>query len=116
MPLECDINIAINGSFWVEVANPEQPFTAILISCSRGTCLIMERSLIKGITGIKWKSCLHMLCVGALEEDAQSQDPLLAVDVAVVVGVEALEHAVQQDVVRHVEGVVQELSADDSCS
>ena len=56
-----------------------------------------------------------MLCVGALEEDAQSQDPLLAVDVAVVVGVEALEHAVQQDVVRHVEGVVQELPVDKSC-
>ena len=57
-----------------------------------------------------------MLCVGALEEDAQAQDPLLAVDVAVVVGVEALEHAVQQDVVRHVKGVVQELSANESYS
>ena len=35
MPLERDINIAINGLFWVEVANPEHPFTAMLISRSR---------------------------------------------------------------------------------
>ena len=40
MPLERDINIAINGPFWVEVANPEHPFTAMLISRSNGTCLI----------------------------------------------------------------------------
>ena len=40
VPLERDINIAINGPFWVEVANPEHPFTAMLISRSRGTCLI----------------------------------------------------------------------------
>ena len=39
-PLERDINIAINGPFWVEVVNPEHPFTVILISRSRGTCLI----------------------------------------------------------------------------
>ena len=32
--------IAISGPFWVEVANPEHPFTAMLISRSRGTCLI----------------------------------------------------------------------------
>ena len=32
VPLEHDINIAINGHFWVEVANPEHPFTAMLIS------------------------------------------------------------------------------------
>ena len=32
VPLERDINIAINGSFWVEVANPEHPFTAMLMS------------------------------------------------------------------------------------
>ena len=40
VPLERDINIAVNGLFWVEVANPEHPFTAMLISCSRSTCLI----------------------------------------------------------------------------
>ena len=40
VPLELDINIAINGSFWVEVANPEHPFAAMLIARSRGTCLI----------------------------------------------------------------------------
>ena len=40
VPLECDINIAVNGSFWVEVANPEHAFTAMLISRFRGTCLI----------------------------------------------------------------------------
>ena len=26
-PLECDINIAVNSPFWVEVGNPERPFT-----------------------------------------------------------------------------------------
>ena len=36
MPRECDINIAVNGSFWVDVANPEHPFTAMLISRSIG--------------------------------------------------------------------------------
>ena len=40
VPLERDINIAINDPFWVEVANQEHPFTAMLISRSRGTCLI----------------------------------------------------------------------------
>ena len=40
VPLECDINIAANGPFWVEVVNPEHPFTAMLISRSRGTYLI----------------------------------------------------------------------------
>ena len=35
-PLEGDINIAVNGPFWVEVAYPEHPFTAMLISHSRG--------------------------------------------------------------------------------
>ena len=40
VPLEHDINIAVNGPFWVEVANQEHPFTAMLISRSRGTCLI----------------------------------------------------------------------------
>ena len=40
VPLERDINIAVNGPFWVEVATPEHPFTAMLISRSRGPCLI----------------------------------------------------------------------------
>ena len=38
--LERDILIAINGPFWVEVAHPEHPFTAMLISRFRSTCLI----------------------------------------------------------------------------
>ena len=38
------INIAVNGPFWVEVADPEHPFTAMLISCSGGTCLILSVS------------------------------------------------------------------------
>ena len=40
VPPEHDTNIAVNGPFRVEVANPENPFTAMLISRSRGTCLI----------------------------------------------------------------------------
>ena len=40
MPLHHDINIAINGPFWVEVANQEHPFTVMLISRSISTCLI----------------------------------------------------------------------------
>ena len=40
VPPQRDINIGINGPFWVEVMNPEHPFTAMLISRSRGTCLI----------------------------------------------------------------------------
>ena len=39
MPLERDINIAVNGPFWGEVMNPEHLFIAMLISRSRGTCL-----------------------------------------------------------------------------
>ena len=35
VPLERDINIAINDPFWVEVANPEHPFAAMLISRSK---------------------------------------------------------------------------------
>ena len=42
MPLERDISIAVNCPFWVEVANPEHPFTAMLISRSRGTYLIIN--------------------------------------------------------------------------
>ena len=40
VPLEHYINIAVNGPFWVEVMNPEHLFMAMLISRSRGTCLI----------------------------------------------------------------------------
>ena len=40
VPLERDYNIAMNGPFWVEVANPEHPLTAMLISRFRGNCLI----------------------------------------------------------------------------
>ena len=35
VPLERDINIDVNGPLWVEVANPEHRFTAMLISRSR---------------------------------------------------------------------------------
>ena len=45
-----------------------------------------------------------------LEKDAESEYPFLPVDVAVVVRVEAFEDPVQQNVVRHIESVVQELS------
>ena len=44
MHLEHNINIAINGPLWMEVANPEHPFMAMLISLSRGTCLIEPAS------------------------------------------------------------------------
>ena len=54
MPLECDINIAINCTFWVEVANPEHPFTAMLISHYRGTCLI----------GRSFKGTVQLGCLG----------------------------------------------------
>ena len=47
VPLERDVNIASNGPFWVEVANQEHPFTAMLISRSRGTYLIGETSRAK---------------------------------------------------------------------
>ena len=40
-PLEGDINIAVNGPFWVEVANQEHPFTAMLISRSMFMMLVM---------------------------------------------------------------------------
>ena len=52
-----------------------------------------------------------MYCINStFEEDAEAEDPLLPVDVAVVVGVEALEDPVEEDVVRHVERVVEELA------
>ena len=40
VPLKRDINIAANDPFWVEVAKQEHPFTAMITSHSRGTCLI----------------------------------------------------------------------------
>ena len=49
VPLERDINIALNGPFWVEVANPEHPFMAMLISRSRGTYnILVWRKIIGG--------------------------------------------------------------------
>ena len=59
MPLESDINIAVNGHFWVEVANPEHPFTAMSISRSRGTWL--HASLFKNqvIICMEIASCLQ---------------------------------------------------------
>jgi len=40
VPLECNINIAVKGPLWVEVANQEHLFTAMLISHSGSTCFI----------------------------------------------------------------------------
>ena len=54
------------------------------------------------------KTKTYLSCT--FEEDAEAEDPLLPVDVAVVVGVEALEDPVEEDVVRHVERVVEELA------
>ena len=41
MPLEHDIIIAKNGLSGVEFVNPEHPYMEMLISRSRGTCLIV---------------------------------------------------------------------------
>ena len=49
VPLECDINIAVNGPFWAEVTNPEHLFTAM----SRGTCLIEIEVLLEPNLSIK---------------------------------------------------------------
>ena len=40
VPLERDINIAVNGCFGFAPSTQKGPFTAMLISCSRGTYLI----------------------------------------------------------------------------
>ena len=53
VPLECDINIAVNGPFWVEVMNPEHLFMAMLISCSIGTSLIEIEVLLELNLSIK---------------------------------------------------------------
>ena len=42
VPLERDINIDVNGSFLVRNLHHERPFMSMLISCSRGTCLIQS--------------------------------------------------------------------------
>ena len=40
VPLERDINIAVNGCSWFATSTQKGPFTAMLISHSRGTYLI----------------------------------------------------------------------------
>ena len=40
VPLERDINIAVNGCSWFTTSTQKGPFTAMLISRTRGTCLI----------------------------------------------------------------------------
>ena len=40
VPLERDINIAVNGCSGIATSTQKGPFTAMLISRSRGTCLI----------------------------------------------------------------------------
>ena len=42
VPLECDISIVVIGLFLVRNLHEEWPFMAMLISCSRGTCLILN--------------------------------------------------------------------------
>ena len=44
MPLERDINIAINSRSWRRFTTKDGPFMAMLISCSGGTYLIDVRS------------------------------------------------------------------------
>ena len=41
-PLERDINIAVNGCSWFATSTQKGPFTAMLISHSRGTYLIYQ--------------------------------------------------------------------------
>ena len=69
MPLERDINIALNGPFWVEVANPEHPFTAMLISCATGTCLIRSRVAKSRADNNAEKSCIALCAVLCLQRD-----------------------------------------------
>ena len=40
VPLERDINIAVNGCSGFETSTRKEPFMAMLTSCSRGTYLI----------------------------------------------------------------------------
>ena len=42
VPLECDINIAVNGCFGFTTSSQERAIMAMLISRSRGTCLIRQ--------------------------------------------------------------------------
>ena len=42
VPLERDINIAVNGCSGFASSSQKRPFMAMLISCSRGTCLILN--------------------------------------------------------------------------
>ena len=51
-----------------------------------------------------------LLVSGSLQQDVQAHDPLLPGDRAVALRVEELEDPVHQDVVGHVEGVVEELA------
>ena len=44
VPLERDINIAVNGCSGFATSTQKGPFTAIFISRSRGTCLITNDS------------------------------------------------------------------------
>ena len=51
-----------------------------------------------------------LLLSGSLQQDVQAHDPLLPGDRAIALRVEELEDPVHQDVVGHVEGVVEELA------
>ena len=51
-----------------------------------------------------------LLLRGSLQENIQSQDPLLSSDRPVALRVKELEDPVHEDVVRHVERIVEELS------
>ena len=72
MPLERNINIAINGPFWVdiEVVNPEHPFTAMMISRSKGTCLISEVLTLLPDSTPEWeKQFSNYACVFPMARD-----------------------------------------------
>ena len=44
VPLERDINIAVNGCSGFATSTQKEPFMAMVISRSKGTCLIAYRS------------------------------------------------------------------------
>ena len=79
MLLEGDINIAVNGPFWVEVAIPEHPFTAMVISRSNRTHLI------------------KLVSLPYLEEEAEA-DPLVVLVISPLLRVQRLVHAGVGDV------------------
>ena len=64
VPLEHDINIAINGRSSWGLRTKNRPFTALLISSSRGTCLIAMYHITTHLT-------FHWQCLEELPEDLE---------------------------------------------